>query len=94
MRALFMDFPNDPQVANIGDEYMFGPAFLVAPVTDQGETSRKVYLPAGADWYDYWTNQRYRRRPDDRRRPRRSTRSRYSSAPARSCRWASRCRAR
>ena len=38
---------------------MFGPAFLVAPVTEQGATSRKVYLPAGADWYDYWTNQRY-----------------------------------
>jgi alpha-glucosidase (family GH31 glycosyl hydrolase) len=58
MRALFMDFPNDPKVADIGDEYMFGPAFLVAPVTEQGATSRAVYLPAGADWYDYWTNTR------------------------------------
>lgn len=58
MRALFMDFPNDPNVLNIGDEYMFGPAFLVAPVTDQGVTSRMVYLPAGADWYNYWTNER------------------------------------
>ncbi len=58
MRALFMDFPNDPRVAEIGDEYMFGPAFLVAPVTEQGATSRQVYLPAGADWYNYWTNQR------------------------------------
>ena len=45
MRALFMDFPNDPKVADLGDEYMFGPAFLVAPVTDQGATSRAVYLP-------------------------------------------------
>ncbi len=59
MRALFMDFPNDPKVATIGDQYMFGPAFLVAPVTDQGVTKRPVYLPAGADWYDYWTNRRY-----------------------------------
>ena len=59
MRALFMDFPNDPRVAEIGDEYMFGPAFLVAPVTEQGATSRQVYLPAGADWYNYWTNQRF-----------------------------------
>jgi alpha-D-xyloside xylohydrolase len=58
MRALFMDFPDDPKVADIGDEYMFGPAFLVAPVTEQGATSRSVYLPAGADWYNYWTNQR------------------------------------
>lgn len=58
MRALFMDFPHDPNVADIRDEYMFGPAFLVAPVTEQGATSRKVYLPAGCDWYNYWTNER------------------------------------
>jgi len=58
MRALFMDFPEDPQVADIRDEYMFGPAFLVAPVTEQGAISRKVYLPAGCDWYNYWTNAR------------------------------------
>ena len=57
-RALFMDFPNDPAAANIGDEYMFGPAILVAPVTEQGAVSRKVYLPAGSDWYNYWTNER------------------------------------
>ncbi len=58
MRALFMDFPNDPKVADLRDEYMFGPAFLVAPVTEQGATSRTVYLPAGTDWYNYWTNER------------------------------------
>ncbi|WP_353071740.1 glycoside hydrolase family 31 protein [Tunturiibacter gelidiferens] len=56
MRGLFMDFGSDPKVANIGDEYMFGPALLVAPVTEQGSTSREVYLPAGTDWYNYWTN--------------------------------------
>jgi alpha-D-xyloside xylohydrolase len=58
MRALFMDFPNDPKVADLRDEYMFGPALLVAPVTEQGATRRTVYLPAGADWYNYWTNER------------------------------------
>jgi alpha-D-xyloside xylohydrolase len=58
MRALFMDFPNDPKVADLRDEFMFGPAFLVAPVTEQGAISRTVYLPAGADWYNYWTNER------------------------------------
>ena len=58
MRALFMDFPNDPNVANLGDEYMFGPAFLVAPVTEQGQTSRQVYLPAGRDWYNFWTSEK------------------------------------
>jgi alpha-D-xyloside xylohydrolase len=59
MRALFMDFPSDPKAAAIGDEYMFGPAFLVAPVTEQGATTKQVYLPAGADWYNYWTHKRY-----------------------------------
>jgi alpha-D-xyloside xylohydrolase len=58
MRALWMDFPRDPKVATIGNEYMFGPDFLVAPVTHQGQTRKRVYLPAGADWYDYWTNAR------------------------------------
>lgn len=58
MRALFMDSPDDPKVADIPDEYMFGPAFLVAPVIEQGATSRTVYLPAGSDWYNYWTNER------------------------------------
>jgi alpha-glucosidase/alpha-D-xyloside xylohydrolase len=58
MRALFMDFPNDAKAANIPDEYMYGPAFLVAPVTEQGATKRSVYLPAGCDWYNYWTNER------------------------------------
>ena len=60
MRALFMDFPADPNVADIPDEYMYGPAFLVAPVTEQGATHRTVYLPAGCDWYNYWTNKRLR----------------------------------
>ena len=59
MRALFMDFPADPAVKTVGDEYMFGPSLLVAPVTAQGSTSRAVYLPKGADWYDFWTGRRY-----------------------------------
>ncbi len=57
MRALFMDFPADAHAAELTDEYMFGPAFLVAPVTEQGAANRPVYLPAGADWFNYWTNQ-------------------------------------
>ena len=58
MRGLFLDFSGDPNVAGIGDEYMFGPALLVAPVTDQGVTERSVYLPAGCDWFNFWTNER------------------------------------
>ncbi|MFZ0743469.1 MAG: glycoside hydrolase family 31 protein [Terracidiphilus sp.] len=59
LRALPLDFPDDPKVADLRDEYMFGPAFLIAPVTEQGATSRKVYLPAGAAWYNYWTDERF-----------------------------------
>jgi alpha-D-xyloside xylohydrolase len=60
LRALPLDFPGDPKVADLRDEYMFGPAFLVAPVTEQGATSREVYLPAGADWFNYWSNERFK----------------------------------
>jgi alpha-D-xyloside xylohydrolase len=59
MRPLWMDFPNDPNVANLGTQYMFGPAFLVAPVTEQGQTEKNVYLPAGANWYNFWTNEKF-----------------------------------
>lgn len=55
MRGLVMDFPNDPAVRNIADEYLFGPLFLVAPVTEYKATSRNVYLPAGTGWYDFYT---------------------------------------
>jgi alpha-glucosidase/alpha-D-xyloside xylohydrolase len=58
MRALFMDFSGDPKALDIPDEYMYGPAFLVAPVTEQGANRRSVYLPAGCDWYNFWTNER------------------------------------
>jgi len=59
-RLLAFDFANDPAVLDIKDEYMFGPALLVCPVTDAGATSRRVYLPKGAAWYDYWTNHYYK----------------------------------
>jgi len=37
---------------------MFGPAFLVAPVTEQAQVQKDVYLPAGSDWYNFWTNEK------------------------------------
>jgi alpha-D-xyloside xylohydrolase len=58
MRALAFDFREDPKVLDISDEFMFGPSLLVAPVTDAGAASRRVYLPKGTDWYDFWTGQR------------------------------------
>jgi len=53
MRPLVMDFRNDVRAQNIGDQFMFGPAFLVNPVTEPAVTSRTVYLP-DAKWYDFW----------------------------------------
>jgi alpha-D-xyloside xylohydrolase len=52
MRALVMDFGRDKKVFDIGDEFMFGPALLVNPVTEYKARTRKVYLPAGTGWYD------------------------------------------
>jgi alpha-D-xyloside xylohydrolase len=54
MRPLVMDFRNDARAQNVGDQFMFGPAFLVNPVTEPAAASRQLYLPA-AKWYDFWT---------------------------------------
>ena len=54
MRPLVMDWRNDVEAQNTGDEYLFGPAILVSPVTTKGATTRTVYLPR-ATWYDFWT---------------------------------------
>lgn len=57
MRALWLQYPEDSQAVNLGDEYLWGRDLLIAPVTEKAATSRRVYLPAG-DWYDWWTNQK------------------------------------
>ena len=54
MRPLAMDFRSDARAQNTGDQFMFGPAFLVNPVTDPAAITRQVYLPE-AKWYDFWT---------------------------------------
>jgi alpha-D-xyloside xylohydrolase len=54
MRPLVMDFREDVRAQNIGDQFLFGPAILVNPVTEPGATARHLYLPA-AKWYDFWT---------------------------------------
>lgn len=56
MRPLVMDFRTDVQAQNIGNEYSFGPAILVAPVTEQGAAVKRLYLPR-AKWYDFWTGE-------------------------------------
>ncbi|HEX5322187.1 MAG TPA: TIM-barrel domain-containing protein [Capsulimonadaceae bacterium] len=56
MRPLVMDFPNDPTAREVGDQYLFGPAFLVSPISQYKERARTVYLPAAeGGWYDFWT---------------------------------------
>ncbi|MCM3440292.1 glycoside hydrolase family 31 protein [Metabacillus halosaccharovorans] len=70
MRTLAFDFIHDQKTYDIKDQYMFGPAFLVNPVTDpmyyesgsikieNATMKRHIYLPSGTDWYDFWTDQR------------------------------------
>lgn len=55
MRPLVMDFMEDTTVYDIGDQYMFGPSFMVAPVYRYGDRSRNVYFPESAGWYDFYT---------------------------------------
>jgi len=56
MRPLVMDFANDPRALDQKYEYMFGPAFLVAPVLDPGVTRAHIYAPASkGGWFDWWT---------------------------------------
>jgi alpha-D-xyloside xylohydrolase len=70
LRSLLFDFAADPNVKDISDEFMFGPSLLVCPVTEpmyyekestplDREKTRSCYLPAGTDWFDYWTGERY-----------------------------------
>jgi len=68
MRSLAFDFRKDSAVYNIPDQYMFGPAFLVNPVTVPLYTgtdapdkpkNRLVYLPKGSDWCDFWTGETF-----------------------------------
>jgi alpha-D-xyloside xylohydrolase len=54
MRPLVMDFRSDVRAQNVGDQFMFGPAFLVNPVSEPAATTRHLYLPQ-SKWYDFWT---------------------------------------
>ena len=57
LRALWLHHPDDPKAVARQDEYLWGRDVLVAPVVEQGATSRKIYLPHGA-WFDFWTGER------------------------------------
>jgi alpha-D-xyloside xylohydrolase len=71
MRALPFDFMNDSAVFNINDQYMFGPSILVSPVVrplyyhpdnvkiNSSSYTSEVYLPKGAEWFDFWTGKQF-----------------------------------
>ena len=58
VRALFVEFPDDPGSWKVDDEYLYGSQMLVAPLMHNGETAREVYLPPGT-WIDYQTGKAY-----------------------------------
>jgi len=57
MRAMVMDFGSEAAVRSIGDQYMFGPSILVAPVYEYKARDRKVYFPSACGWYDFYSGQ-------------------------------------
>ena len=59
MRGLAMDFRHDPHVFEIDDQFMFGPAILVNPITEPKASFRHVYLPMDSNWYNFWTGKKY-----------------------------------
>jgi alpha-D-xyloside xylohydrolase len=58
VRALFVEYPNDPGSWTVEDEYLFGSDMLVAPLFETGSTGRSVYLPPG-QWIDYQSGKSY-----------------------------------
>jgi len=57
MRAMWLHYPDDDLALRRGDQYLWGPDLLIAPVFTQGASQRDVYLPKG-NWYDWWTHAR------------------------------------
>lgn len=58
MRALVLDYQDDPNVYEITDQYLFGKSMMICPVTTKGAKTRTVYLPEG-NWTNYWTGEQF-----------------------------------
>jgi len=58
MRPLVFDYTDDKRVYNIEDEYLFGRFLLIAPITEEGQRQREIYLPEG-EWIDFWDSAKY-----------------------------------
>lgn len=59
IRPLFYHYPEDKNVWEIRDQFLFGEDILVCPVTEYGARKRNVYLPAGAKWLDVYSDAEY-----------------------------------
>jgi len=57
IRPTLHDFPDDARCFAENDDMLLGPNLLVAPVVEPGQRARSVYVPAGSDWYDYWSGE-------------------------------------
>ena len=55
MRALLLEYPNDPEIFKTDGQFLFGKELLVAPVVKKGAVTQKVYLPEG-EWIDFNNN--------------------------------------
>jgi alpha-glucosidase len=58
-RAMVIDYQNEPLAWSSDLQYMWGSQILIAPNCSVGNNNVTVWLPAGCDWYDYWTNTAY-----------------------------------
>ena len=58
MRAMPLEYQDDPETYFADTQFLYGKDFLVAPIITEGEKFRKVYLPAG-EWVHYWTGKKY-----------------------------------
>ncbi len=57
IRPTFVDFPDDPRTFDENDEMMLGPSLLVAAVVEPAQTTRRLHVPHGADWYSFWSGE-------------------------------------
>ncbi|WP_232223472.1 alpha-glucosidase [Sphingorhabdus lutea] len=58
-RPLFLHYPDDSEVGDMQDQYLYGTDMLVAPIIEADQFSRKLYLPAGENWVHLWSGKKF-----------------------------------